>query len=1311
MLDAVRGSGSKSLYLRAMRPGDVVAQRFEVERVAGRGGMGVVFRALDRASGGPVALKVLHDITPDLAGRFQREAEVLSGLSHPRIVRYVAHGTTERGDAYLAIEWLDGEDLAARLDRGPLGIEEGVTLARAVAEALGFAHARGVVHRDVKPSNIFLAGGDPADVRVLDFGIARVRGAGRAITLSGMALGTPGYMAPEQARGESDVDARADVFALGAVLFECLAGKPPFGGAQAMAVLAKILFEDAPKLTDARPDAPPRLAKLVQRMLAKERVGRPRDGGAVVLAIDELRGASARTTGPGTGQQPALGGAEQRIVSVVLARRDQRAFATADTIEPAATREETAHGVAARFGAKLELLLDGSAVAVLAANEVATDQAAIAARFALALAKTLPDAVIALATGRAVMSGRLPVGEAFDRAAALVRAAEVADAPRGARPPRIDEVTAGLLDARFDVRGDRRLLTLHGEREILEGPRTLLGKPSPCVGRDRELSRLERIFAECVEDPAARAVLVKGGAGVGKSRLRHELLDRVRRRGRPLSVWVAEGDPVRAASPFAAIAPALRRSAGVLDGEPIEARRTKLRARVARSVSAAEIDRVAAFLGELTGIEMPDDDDPQLRAARRDPILMGDQVRRAFLDLLSAECREEPLVLVIEDLQWSDPPSVKLVDAALAALHDRPFFVLALARPEVAQVFPSLWEDRPVDELRLGALSTAAAEKLITEALGDALPEPTRARMLERAAGNAFFLEELVRAVARGEGDALPATVLAMTQTRLEALAPPLRRVLRAASVFGETFWRGGVEALLGEEATADEVRGWLAALADREIVARRGEGRFVGEDEHAFRHALLREAAYGMLTDTDRALGHALAGRWLEAAGERDAGLLASHFERGGEGDRAASFFARAAREALEANDFDGSIEHARRGLDAGAKGELGGELALVRGEALHWSGRTPEAEHWAREAMAYLALGGARWWKAAALAAVIAGQRGDNEALGRLARALVAIDGADDIEARRLQVIALARAAVVLLFAGRYDEASPVLARMEALAAEVSAPDPQMRARAGQARGVRAVYAGDLEEAVRVHRENVAAADEAGDMRMACAQRANLGDILRQLGLYAEAERVLRACHEAATRLGLHGVAASAKQNLGVVLAALGSLAEAAALERASMEMCKMHDLPRMEGIARAYLASVLADAGDLDAAEEHIAGAITALSVAPPLRAHALAIGARVALARGKPDEALARSREANALLDSLGGLEEGEVLVRLVHAEALEKTGDRDAAITAIRAARDHVLARAAKFADPDVRASFLAVAENARTLDRARALAA
>jgi serine/threonine protein kinase len=184
-------------------PGAVLSERFEVERRAGAGGMATVFRAHDRLTGEPVAIKVLLGRDDD-SERFGREVRLLAELRHPAIVRYIAHGPTPTGDVYLAMEWLDGETLEQRIygsggtGRAGLGVGEALTLLRRIAEALAYAHARGVVHRDIKPSNLYLPDGDLERVKLLDFGVARVTQASRGMTRTGMMLGTPGYMAPEQ---------------------------------------------------------------------------------------------------------------------------------------------------------------------------------------------------------------------------------------------------------------------------------------------------------------------------------------------------------------------------------------------------------------------------------------------------------------------------------------------------------------------------------------------------------------------------------------------------------------------------------------------------------------------------------------------------------------------------------------------------------------------------------------------------------------------------------------------------------------------------------------------------------------------------------------------------------------------------------------------------------------------------------------------------------------------------------------------------------------------------------------------------------
>jgi eukaryotic-like serine/threonine-protein kinase len=1279
-----------------VRPGALFTDRFEIERVAGSGGMGTVYRALDLRDGGRVALKLLRSEDSEGGLRFEREARLLAQLDHPGIVRCIDHGRTPEGVAWLAMEWLDGEDLGERLSRGALSCEETVALGRRVAEALAEAHGRGVVHRDVKPSNLFLPGGAIEQVKVIDFGIARGAYEGRA-TLSGTAVGTPSYMAPEQARGAHRVDLRADLFSLGCVLFECLAGRPPFEGVHAMAILAKLLFEEVPSLHDLVPGVPPALADLIARMLAKQPADRPAGGLEVAAGLERPGAVDAAPL-----RAPALTGKEQRLVSVIVAGAQAAppVQVEADTVRLDGTHDalRTLRVALAPFDARIERLADDSLVAALAGSGGATDQAARAARCALAMRDVIPEGALALATGRGLIEADVPIGEAIDRAVALLRDAQRGGAGRRARVV-LDPVTAGLLDARFVVEARGRLLELTGERDaLLDAARTLLGKPIPCVGRDREIAAIESMFAECAADATSRAVLLTGAAGIGKSRVAHEVLGRVRSRGDAAAIWIARGDPMGAGSSRRLIAQMVARAAEIAPGEEPAAQRDKLRAHVAGRLQGEAAARVAEFLGELIGVPFPDEQRLQLRAARQDARLLGDQIRRAAEDLLDAECARGPVLLVLEDLHWADPPSVNFVDAALRRLAERPLMVLALARPEVHERFPRLWDERGTHAIRLGELPRKASERLARQALGDLATPAAVARVVEQSAGNAFYLEELIRAAAEGKGDA-PGTVLAMVQSRLEALSPEARRVLRAGSIFGEAFWRGGVRALLGDAGASAPEDAALAELEAREIVRPR-ESRFPGEEEHAFRHALVREAAYGMLTRADLTTGHRLAGAWLERAGEGDAMQLAEHFERGAEPARAAAWYQRGAEQALQANDLEAVIVRAGRAAELGAEGEVLGAALLLLGEAHLWRGESAEAGPPLAKAMQLVPHGSALWFRAVMRSGWAAVNGGDRPRVISLAAELEPALGPSPSGPA---LIAAARTAIQLLLLGLRREADPFVARLAPVLAD-PACDPIVAAHAHELASIVAVCAGDAGAASVDLAASAARFDEVGDALQAARARSNAGNVLTYLGLLDQAEVELRTTLAAAERLGSHHTAAVARQSLGSVLLLQRAFPEARALEEQAIAALAAQGDSRSEGVSRAYLAAILLETGDLADAEAEASRAVALCEATPPMRCLALATLSRVLLARRRPAEALLAAREAMDTLDRLGGIEEGEALVRVTFAEALYAADELGPASAAIASARDHLLARAARITDPAWRRSFLAnVPENARTL--------
>jgi serine/threonine-protein kinase len=290
-----------------------LAGRYVIERELGRGGMATVYLARDPRHGRPVAVKVLH---PELSAalgpeRFLREIAVTASLQHPHILPLFDSGEAA-GRLYYVMPYVDGETLRARLAReGPLAVGEALRLVGEAADALAYAHARGVVHRDVKPENVLLQGREHPHALVADFGIALAveQAGGARMTRTGLSLGTPQYMAPEQAAGERAVDARADVYALGAVLYEMLAGEPPFTGPTARAVVARALTEAPRPLAAQRPSVPPHVDAAVLTALAKLPADRFASAAAFAGAL------AAAPAGPGTAVRPggaAVGGAPRR---------------------------------------------------------------------------------------------------------------------------------------------------------------------------------------------------------------------------------------------------------------------------------------------------------------------------------------------------------------------------------------------------------------------------------------------------------------------------------------------------------------------------------------------------------------------------------------------------------------------------------------------------------------------------------------------------------------------------------------------------------------------------------------------------------------------------------------------------------------------------------------------------------------------------------------------------------------------------------------------------------------------------------------
>jgi serine/threonine-protein kinase len=275
----------------------VVAERYRIEKLLGRGGMAEVYAAVNLRTDKRVALKWIRPALASTAeglARFRREALAAGRITHSSVVT-IYDVVEHQGAACLVMELLEGETLAKRLARsGRLPLVEVIALVLPAMRGVAAAHAEGVVHRDLKPDNIFVCLDERGQVqgcKVLDFGVSKVAVPAAVvpanITVSGHMVGTPSYMSPEQVRGASDVDQRADVYALGLVLYEMLAGRPPFVHEQFSAVILDILYQDAPPITNVRPDVPRGIARALHRALSRDRDRRFSDVPSFISALEE----------------------------------------------------------------------------------------------------------------------------------------------------------------------------------------------------------------------------------------------------------------------------------------------------------------------------------------------------------------------------------------------------------------------------------------------------------------------------------------------------------------------------------------------------------------------------------------------------------------------------------------------------------------------------------------------------------------------------------------------------------------------------------------------------------------------------------------------------------------------------------------------------------------------------------------------------------------------------------------------------------------------------------------------------------------
>ena len=901
----------------------LVAGRFRIEREIGRGAAGIVYRAGDLVTSIDVALKVIATGGADAIeqARFEREGQVLSELDHLGIVRVVAFGVLEapcpdglgrrleEGSPYIAMEWLDGEDLQKRQKRAPLSLRQSLEIGRQVALALAAAHHAGVVHRDIKPSNIFILGGErqPASgvvlglaaggagvgelrAKLVDFGVASSSDV--HLTQTGAVVGTPAYMAPEQARGDATVDARSDLYSLGATLFELIAGRPPHLGANPVALMARLVTTPAPQLSELLLDVPPRLDDVIARMLSSDPENRPASALDVAAELedllrDEKLEGLAHQVEP---QADRAGSSGTRLVTTLVALHVARGEARTWELEK--LREQ---------GADALPLGDDSIVAHLGVQRAYGDEGARALEMALSLAAR--GARVGVATGRMRLDRTRSAGEVVDHAAALAREA-------GAGGLYADATTADLARGRFQFkilpRGIAQVIGLQVRRDP--------GATAPFVGRDAELISTIGAYDRCVDDMTPVLVTVSGPPGIGKSRLGREFTSR-------LAVNVPPPQPRPGFTPDEdAIsqhrAPRLMHvrcesyGRGQALGVATDALRSLLglpkgasREQAEQAVAERKLhNQDGGLLARLLANQpFPDGIDP--RGAR-------DALYLSMTELMLGAASSEPCAMLIEDAQWSDPESITWVDHLLGRASGKPMFVMLLMRPQFWRGQGQRFVGRDHVRVELRPIARRATREIARAMIGAAATDTMLDQVAQQAAGSPLFAEELARVIASGKDMGTAPTIEAAIQVSMDGLEEATRDAVVRASVFGMSIWDAGLSALgVGDSGTA------LRKLASAELLVEHAGSRFAGTREYLFKHALVRDVAYASAGEALKKELHAGAARWLNSMGE-DAATVAQHFDLGGRHEEAADHWETAARRALATNSLREAVSMADRAL-----------------------------------------------------------------------------------------------------------------------------------------------------------------------------------------------------------------------------------------------------------------------------------------------------------------------------------------------------------------------------------------------------------